>query len=113
MVKVGLNTSSSYNINSKVNLDGVAYTMHVYWNYRAGWFIDMLDAAYNPLILGKQIMPNTSILKGTGILTGALVCMDTEASAEEELTASNFGTRKRFQLVYVSTEEAQSYPQLV
>lgn len=114
-------------------LDSVEYIFHIYWNDSlakrgfsdSGWYLSIynpslfdlqdLTADQSPALLrgGIKIMPNALLLEeedeSTGLPSGYLGCMDNtpEKGAKEDfkVTLDNFGTGKRFELVYFTKQE--------
>lgn len=55
----------------RMQLDGIAYILDFAWNGRDGaWYLGLLDAAGNPLLLSRKIVSNTPLLRRFRFVSG-------------------------------------------
>lgn len=120
-MSVGLNINN--NILNDVytfNLEGNTYYFHVYYTERDdSWRVVVYDKNNNPtsdkndvvplLDLGKM-MPDSSLTKRYRWLdAGGLFCVNmTFESSNDSVGRYNFGTGKKYQLLYLTNEEIES-----
>ncbi|CAH9012623.1 conserved hypothetical protein [Vibrio phage 424E50-1] len=124
---------TNYNKYFSETLEGIEYIFHIYWNNsllrreasNAGWYMSIYDARLfdinalaegqdTALILGGvRIMPHTRLLTNgfvEGLPAGGVYCIDTEPEKGKKddsyyVGVDNFGTGKRFELVYMTSQE--------
>lgn len=71
----------------RMTLDGISYILDFAWNGRDGaWYLGLLDAAGNPLMLGRKIVSNRPLLKRLrftpGLPAGELFANDPTATVD-------------------------------
>ncbi len=110
------------NLYSKIIIDSVEYIVHTLWNTRSGWYISFYDPLTfditrednsDALLLGgRKLMYNGEVFLGkglNGLPTGELVCADTQPEVSGDqgkiVTRDNFGSDKRFKLIYFTDSE--------
>ena len=129
--------ATNYNKYFTETLEGTEFLFHIYWNNsllrrqfsNAGWYLSVYDPKlFNLTSLeeeqetaliygGARILPNDFIFdKGVvdGLPLGKLCCVDMapEKGKENEtyfVGLDNFGTNKRFELVYFTSKEVQEH----
>jgi len=81
-------------------LDGQQLNMRIQWRGVAGWILDLMDAAGNPLALGLPMVPGVDLLsqyKYLGI--NGLLLIDSDSGAEEYPTQDNLGIRSHLYFI--------------
>lgn len=89
-----------------VTLDGVPFTLEIYWNDREGqWYFSIYDLNQTPLITGRKIalyIPLLSRFKNASLPNGDFICYDTSGSGIDP-SLNDLGIR--CPLVYIEAAE--------
>lgn len=119
-----LNVSATkYNQVYEFTLDSTVYTIHVYWNYRSGWYLSLYDnddfdettsASDDALILGgRKIVRNQNMFvrcTDSRLPAGQLWCYDSEFTDDDEtVDLDNFGSDERFRLLYLTEDDVEDF----
>ena len=95
-----LNFTIAYNTSDDVNNDGYG-----------AWYFDIQDRKFNDIISGVKVLPIQNLtsryLSLNTLLDGDIWCMNNKDKTAD-INRSNFGTDKKFQLMYFSNEEMVS-----
>lgn len=81
----------------QVELDGTLFILRFRWNAREGaWFLDVLDSAETPLVMGRRLVADGVLLARArhlqGVPAGELMPYDTE-QRQEDPAFDDLGTR--------------------
>lgn len=112
-------------------IEGVTYFIQTRWNIRMGWSINFYrndptkpdptatlssEVTYPLPILSAKAMPNGALSHrykstlGDRIFRGEVIVLDMEAGdINTQVGRNDFGQNKRFQLVYFTEEELQTF----
>jgi hypothetical protein len=121
MAKILNINGTNYNQYFTQILDNQEYVVHIYYNTRSGWYISFYDpdiyessSVDNTEALiygGRKLVPNQEILLRViddRLPQGSLFCYDTnlrETSKQSSIVLDNFGSNKRYQVIYFTEEE--------
>ena|ERR1039457_2886039 len=99
-------TDGSGNYSFHTQLDGTTFQFQFYWNDRQGaWFFNLLDAASNPLIMGRKIVLNLGMIgrfQIPGQPLGELIVLNISGINDPPGLTELGG---RLQLVYLSVDD--------
>lgn len=100
-----------YNKRYEFSLSGTKFYLHVIYNSRGGWQVDLLDSSKSTLVSNIRITPYRELLHSyniEGTYDGSIYCIDTEyVSGDDAITIDNFGTGRRFQLWYFTDSQLE------
>lgn len=89
----------------RTELEGITYVLRIYWNTRAErWFIEILDADENPMLMGTPLNVDTDFLSRfriEGLMPGILILYD---AGEENQEATRDSLGDRHLLLYLESE---------
>ena len=115
-------------------IEGFNYYFRVYWNGNEGvntegsWYVDILrnptleeqdegglsTEGYKYILAGLKVMPNAPLPtyryshENNNLFDGEVWCFDTDNTQEGDYPSlTNFGTNKRFTLVYMTKDEME------
>ncbi len=92
-----------------ITLNGNSLFLTITYNTRdSRWYLDLEDRNGKTVVSGVKVIPNLSLtgkyVNVNTIIGGDIYCMDLKRSSSD-ITRSNFGNNKQFQLWYYSNEE--------
>lgn len=78
----------------RIKLNGVTYTINLYWNSISGsWCIDLADSDAVPIINGIPVVANTDLLEQYAYLNlGGKLIVQTDSDPNAAPTDINLGT---------------------
>lgn len=88
----------------RIQLGQTTYTLRVLWRDVAGWIMDVMDSAGEPILNGVPLVPDVDLIEQYPELgiSGALVVL-AENGAPEYPTKTNLGTSSHLYFVQVTT----------
>lgn len=99
------------NLRQSFTLNGEVFFITTYWNNRIGWQFTLENSTQDILLSLARVMPYASLLRSYTLpdkYDGVIICVDTAPTDSDEITIDNFGTNKRFQLWYYTTDELRT-----
>lgn len=94
-----------------ITLNGNSLSITISYNTRDGrWYFDLVDRNGLDLISGVKILPTQNLtskyLQVVELIGGNIYCANTKVDGKD-ITRSNFGTDKQFQLWYLTADEEE------
>lgn len=104
----------------RFTIEGTEYILKTYFNSRkfdnddlgaGSWYIELRDNNNNTILSGVKLVPYQDVFKYPPfrkIFSGSLILFDTKGVLDDQVTVDNYGSGKRYQLMYFTEEEIQN-----
>lgn len=105
--------NSILNQKQEFQIEGELYKIKMNWNRRTGWAMNIYSEKDVTILAGLTMRPEQNLTwrytRSGGLFSGELFCLNTHlGSKEEQITTTNFGQGKKYQLTYLTREEVLS-----